>query len=121
MPLYNLSKQSQGEELLLVFLWWKQGKNNDEQLEFKDNAIVDMINFVEQDDREEEDLTNDSVPCMSHSEGLVVLEVPMRYLEQQPQATPVDNVILRRWCDIATCKRNNVFKKKTIDNYFKMQ
>ena len=54
-----------------------------------------MINLVKQDDREEEDLTNDSTPCMSHSEGLAMLETAMRYIEQQPETAPVDNVMLR--------------------------
>ncbi|GBL72402.1 hypothetical protein AVEN_115329-1 [Araneus ventricosus] len=118
-PLFNLIKKIPGSEntdVAVVEEWI----NSDEQLEFTDAAIVEMINVpVVQDDSEEENPT-DSTWLMSHREGLAALESAMRYVEQQPEA-PANNMLLRRWRDISARKSSNVSKQKTIDNFLKIQ
>ena len=56
MPLHNLIKTNLSCENTDSISVVEEQQNNDKQLKFKDAAIVDMINLVEQDDSEVEDL-----------------------------------------------------------------
>lgn len=94
--------------------------NNDEQHEITDAAIIEMVNEPAEENEEDETEGTVTVPVMTHSEGLAALEAAMCYVEQQPEATATDNLLLRRWRDIAASKRCNVLKQKTLDDFFKV-
>lgn len=90
---------------------------SDEQYELTDASIIEMLNEPTEDG-EEEDL-EETAPKMSHSEGLTALEAALRYVEQQPEATPTDTLLFKRWRDIAAQKRCNIHKQKSIKDFFK--
>lgn len=54
-------------------------------------------------------------------ERLAALEVAPRYMEQQPEATPSDNRLLRRWRDITAKKRGSVLKQQTLEGFVKLR
>ena len=47
------------------------------------------------------------------------LETPIKYIEQQEEATRIDIMMLQRWRDLATKKRHSSRKQTTIKNFFK--
>lgn len=57
---------------------------------------------------------------ISHSEGSAALELALKYVEQQTEATPADVLLLKRWLTIASTKRSNILKQQKIDNFFKL-
>lgn len=92
--------------------------NSDEQQEVTDTAIVEMLSEPTEVSDDEDSCAD--VPMMSHSDGLTALEAALRYVEEQPEATPSDTLLLRRWRDIAAKKRCSTLKQKTLDNFFKL-
>lgn len=114
VPLSNLIRRLPGCEMAqhdAISEWM----NEDEQLEVTDETIVDMVNNTQQCEDENE---TEAVPLMTHTEGYTALEAAMRYVEQQPEATPTDVLLLRRWRDIAARKRCSFSKQKTIHSFF---
>ncbi|KAJ4440453.1 hypothetical protein ANN_08594 [Periplaneta americana] len=91
--------------------------DSDEQFEVTD--VVEMISERAKDSGDEE-LPEEILPVITHTEGLAVLDVALRYIEQQSKAIPTDTMLLRRWCDIAAKKRGSILKQRTLDNFFKM-
>lgn len=92
--------------------------NSDEQFEVTDDSIVEMLNEAAEENSDE-DVTAETVPVMTHAEGLAALDTALRYVEQQAEATPTDTMLLRRWRDISAKKRGSILKQKTLDNFFK--
>lgn len=101
----------------------------------------DVVQWVTADDLEEEfsieeittafqgtgktdDDDDDMEACVvdeqriSHQEGFATLEKALLYVEQQPEATPADLLLLNRWRNMAARKRRSNMKQKRIDSYF---
>ncbi|KAJ4427164.1 hypothetical protein ANN_24780 [Periplaneta americana] len=95
--------------------------DSDEQFEVTDVAIVEVISEPAEDSGDEE-LPEEIPPVITHTEGLAALDVALRYVEQQEEATPTDTMLLRKWCDIAAKKRVglSILKQRTLHNFFKM-
>uniref|UniRef100_A0A1B6M902 DDE-1 domain-containing protein n=1 Tax=Graphocephala atropunctata TaxID=36148 RepID=A0A1B6M902_9HEMI len=73
---------------------------NDQQHKVSDQAIIEMISEpAEGSDDDDEDMCAETVKVMTHSEGLATLEAALIYVEQQPEATSIDTMLLRRWHD----------------------
>nr|XP_042911148.1 jerky protein homolog-like [Parasteatoda tepidariorum] len=93
--------------------------NSDDKLEITDSSIIEMT----EDEEEYETEINDSSLSekkISHSEGSAALELALKYVEQQTEATPADVLLLKRWLTIASTKRSNILKQQKIDNFFKL-
>lgn len=118
LPLAELVKKLPGCENTEVseVAEWLQ---NDEQNEITEEAIVEMIcNGAEVSD--DEDSCAETVTVVTHTEGLAALETALLYVEQQPEATPSDTMLLRRWRDMTAKKRCTNLKQKTLDSFFKL-
>lgn len=109
LPLFNLVEKMQ------------ERKNNDMPMVEARISSNKQQKCTDTADHREEENRISSIPLMSHSEGLAALETALCYIEQQPEATPADIMLLRRWCEIAARKRSNMFKQKTLDNHFNAQ
>lgn len=93
--------------------------NADENLEVTDDMIVEAVNEVTNQLSEDED---DVMPeKISHSDGLQAIEKALSYIEQQPQVSPTDIMLLRRWREIAATNRRSVTKQKNLKDYFSSQ
>lgn len=92
--------------------------SKDEQFEVTDGTIINMVSDTTAEESEEE-VAQESEPAMSHSDGYAALVSALRYVEQQPNATAADTLLLRRWRDIAARNRCSATKQKTLDSFFK--
>lgn len=91
--------------------------NSDDQFEVTDGSIVEMLN-ESAEDSSDEDISTETVPVVSHTEGLAALDAALRYIEQQPEATAADTMHFRRWRELAARKRGSFLKQKTLDSFF---
>lgn len=93
----------------------------DEQYELTDSDIITMVNVPEVEDSEEcdheKELENEE-KVSTHSEAVKIFEAALAYTERQPEATPTDIMVMRRWLDIAAKKRVTSGKQTSIKDFF---
>jgi hypothetical protein len=87
-----------------------------------DDEIVDVV-LRQEEEKEEDDDEGDSeagngVGILTHAEGRAALELATTYVEQQPGASAVDVMFLRKWRDYAFKKTVEVKKQKKITDFF---
>lgn len=94
--------------------------NSDEQHELTDGDIIAMVNGAEVEDHGESDAESElqKEETINHSEGVKILEAALTYIEQQPEATATDVMLLRRWRDLAARKRATASKQTSIKDFF---
>jgi hypothetical protein len=88
----------------------------DDQEEFTDSDLVRFVSH-EEDENEviDDEMEEDSEPAqISHADGMQALERSLQYIEQQPDATPTDILLLRRWRHYASRKRMTKLKQASI-------
>ncbi|XP_066257537.1 jerky protein homolog-like [Euwallacea similis] len=71
------------------------------------------------DDSDDDEAVDDQPPTkISHQEGFASWKKALKYIEQQPEATPANLLFLNRWKNIAAKKRRCNMKQERIDTYF---
>ncbi|GJQ71348.1 hypothetical protein Trydic_g11081 [Trypoxylus dichotomus] len=75
------------------------------------------------DDDKHEDLDDDIQACVVNKQripqqGFPTLRKALLYVEQQPEATLADLLLLNRWRNIAARDRRSNMKQIPIDSYF---
>ncbi|GFU42095.1 hypothetical protein TNCV_3197471 [Trichonephila clavipes] len=101
---FNAGKSSVGD----INEWMEEDGETAEFLTDDDIAAA-----VTQEPMEEEG-SDDETQCdkkdvLPHADGAAVLELALRYLEQQPDTTPVDVLFMRRWRNYASSKSSVVY------------
>lgn len=66
----------------------------------------------------DDDLAGAETDIVTHTDGTAALETALRYVEQQPEATTADILLVKRWRDIASRKRASSVKQKKITSFF---
>lgn len=96
--------------------------NADEEEELTDAMLVSLVTKNEDNVDENEDadvpetVENDSK--VSHSRGLEAIQLALQYLEQQPETTPADLMLLKRMEKAAAHKRSDSMGQTTIEKFF---
>jgi hypothetical protein len=95
--------------------------DNKEQEELTDVDLIELINEREHEkssDTESEGNEEEGIK-ISHLEAFDALNTALLYVEQQPEATASDILLLTRWRNIASKNRISVkLKQSKVDNYF---
>lgn len=89
----------------------------DEEEEITDDEIMRLV--TEEEVEEVEDIAPETVNKISHSDGTSALDIALRYIEQQSDASSTDVLFLRGLRDNAARKRINSQKQSTIDSFFR--
>ena len=99
--------------------------NGDQELEnetFADEEIISVV--CQQTDIDEdgiiEEKEEDSKGEVSHKDALEALQLAVRYVEQQGEASGVDVLFMRKWRDHAFKNSFKLKKQKTITDFFKV-
>lgn len=85
--------------------------------ELNDDEIVAVVQSAtnEDSDAEEEDRDNG----VTHSEAKDAFDIVLKYLEQNPRATPMDVLWAKKWRDFSAKSRLGKLKQKSIKDFFK--
>lgn len=84
-----------------------------------DSSIVESVNKAGQDTGDEK-IPVDTVPVMTRTEGLAVLNyiaLVLHYIEQTV-VTSTDMMLLRQWHDITAQNRGSIWKQKSVECLF---
>ncbi|XP_054737670.1 jerky protein homolog-like [Anastrepha obliqua] len=76
--------------------------NCDEHLEnefLNDDEIIDLASKEQEEDDESSDVEEEKT--VSHEEAKNVMEIALKYIEQQHESTALDVVAIRKWRDVA--------------------
>jgi hypothetical protein len=94
--------------------------DNKEQEELTDVDLIELINEREHEKSSDtESEGNEEGIKISHLEAFDALNTALLYVEQQPEATASDILLLTRWRNIASKNRISVkLKQSKVDNYF---
>ncbi|GBL79209.1 Tigger transposable element-derived protein 2 [Araneus ventricosus] len=68
---------------------------------YTDEEIISLVQNKPQDDSDLEESDEPENVLVSHSEAANALEIALRYIEQNKNATSTDNMFMRRWHNIA--------------------
>lgn len=90
--------------------------SDDADQEYSVEELIDAQQVVEE---EEETECNSLEDLVSHQEGFAALEKALTYVEQQPEATSADLLLLKHWRDVAARKRQTGLKQTKIKDFFK--
>lgn len=71
-----------------------------------------------QDEKEEED-TDNVASMISHSDGLKSIDSALAYIEQQQECLPHHILTVQRWHNIASSKKGQKLRQKTISLFKK--
>lgn len=89
---------------------------SDEQTEFTDGDIIDMVTTDPANPIEDHDEVNN--PPISHNEAFKSLEDLINYVEHQEETTPADLMLFRRWRDIVSAKRIRRVQQAKLTSFF---
>lgn len=95
---------------------WTTADDLEEELSIEE--ITAAFQETGEDDDDDEVVDGEPPIKISHQEGFAALEKALIYIEQQPEATAADLLLLNRWRNIAARKRRCNLKQKQIDHYF---
>lgn len=95
---------------------WINADDIEEELSIEE--ITDSFQESEKASDDDEVVNEQPSNKISHQEGFASLEKALIYIEQQPEATPADILLLNRWRNIAARKRRCNMIQKRIDSYF---
>ncbi|XP_066248165.1 jerky protein homolog-like [Euwallacea similis] len=100
---------------------WVTADDLEEEMSIEE--ITNTFQETEKSDDSDDDEAVDEQPPtkISHQEGFASLEKVLKYIEQQPEATPADLLFLNTWKNIAAKKRRCNLKQEQqepIDTYF---
>lgn len=96
---------------------WVHGDDCEEEL--TDDEIGQLVNSGEEIADDIEDGEAEESPVISHEEGLNALELALKYIEEQPESTASDLLLMKRWRDIAAKKRMSRLKQCSITDFLK--
>ncbi|XP_067215686.1 jerky protein homolog-like [Linepithema humile] len=82
---------------------WANG--DDCEHELTDDEICQLVNSEEEIADETGDNEMEESQYVNHEEGLNALELTLKYVEEQSEATASDLLLIKRWRDIAAKKR----------------
>lgn len=87
--------------------------------ELNDDEIIAAVQNAtnEDSDAEEEEVDCDIV--VTHSEAKDAFDIALKYLEQNPRATPMDVLWAKKWRDVSAKSRLGKLKQKSIKDFFK--
>jgi hypothetical protein len=76
-----------------------------------DNEIILTVTgntaYEPEDTENSDNDTEEAFLTVTHSEGKEALEMALRYIEQQKESTPGDDVLIKKWRDYAASKRRS--------------
>lgn len=85
---------------------------------------ADLVAAVTQDqedvdccDASDNEPESDNGELVPHSDAAGALDLALRYLEQQPTATPADLMFMRRWRNYASYNRLSSLRQKTMTEF----
>lgn len=90
--------------------------------ELTNNELIEILDSQQEkrnEMNENFEEMEDEVPKISDTEGMKALEISLAYVEQQPNATASDVLLIKRWRDIAARNRGSMLKQTRIDSFFK--
>ncbi|XP_062499058.1 jerky protein homolog-like [Corticium candelabrum] len=97
--------------------WLLADKDETGSQSLTDEEIIDSVQVQDPSDSEDEAEHTD-VAKISHTKAVDCFSVCLEWLEQQPEATPINLMLLRELLDLAGQKRGSALKQKTMDCYF---
>ena len=97
--------------------WLLADKDETGSQSLTDEEIIDSVQVQDPSDSEDEAEHTD-VAKISHTKAVDCFSVCLEWLEQQPEATPMNLMLLRELLDLAGQKRGSALKQKTMDCYF---
>lgn len=80
-------------------------------------VMQDQVQCEGKEGSDDESVSGRGEGVVSHTEGTAALDVALRYLEQQPTATPADVMFIRKWRNYAAKKRMTKLNQKTIMDF----
>lgn len=86
--------------------------------DLNDEQIVSAVFKVETEEDETDD-EKEEPENISHTTATEAFEIAMKYVEQHPEATPMDVLCIKKWKDISAKARFGRLKQKNITDFFK--
>ncbi|GFW69231.1 hypothetical protein TNCV_1819851 [Trichonephila clavipes] len=79
-----------------------------------DDIAVAVTQEPMEEEGSDDETQFDKKDVVPHADGAAVLDLALRYLEQQPDNTPADELFMRRWRNYASSKRLSLLRRKKI-------
>lgn len=86
--------------------------------ELNDDEIVAAVQSANNEDSDAEEEEVDRDTGVTHSEAKDAFDVVLKYLEQNPRATPMDVLWAKKWRDFSAKSRLGKLKQKSIKDFF---
>lgn len=120
--LQDLQKLQHGVQLQLtdVEKWLTEAdmaESTNEEL--NDDEIVAVVQSATNEDSDAEEEEVDRDIGVTHSEAKDAFDIVLKYLEQNPRATPMDVLWAKKWRDFSAKSRLGKLKQKSIKDFFK--
>lgn len=87
--------------------------------ELNDDEIVAVVQSATNEDSDAEEEEVDRDISVTHSEAKDAFDIVLKYLEQNPRATPMDVLWAKKWRDFSAKSRLGKLKQKSIKDFFK--
>ncbi|XKL61089.1 hypothetical protein PGB90_008146 [Kerria lacca] len=96
----------------------------DGNVELADDDIINLVNaegnYSNDDDSDAEmEMPKDSSVGISHAEGLKAIETTLAYMQEQKEITLAETIMMRKWKEMALCKKLNSTRQSSITDFFK--
>lgn len=114
--LLNLMQQLRGCETVTETDIKQWTTSDDVEQEYSIEDLISIQQPTQGESENDEDETEEA--RVSHKEGFASLEKALLYVEQQPEATAADVLLIKRWRDAAAKKRRTMKMKQTSIKQF---